>query len=111
MDPQIVQATLVMLTTSTLSKQILLFKDVEQVYICGGGTQNEFLVEQLESALHECELFTTEELGVDTDAVEAMTYAWLAYAYVNNIQGSIASVTGANKAAVLGSYCPGKSRK
>jgi anhydro-N-acetylmuramic acid kinase len=107
-DPQVVQATLVMLTTSTIAKQILEFKDVEQVYICGGGARNEFLVEELESELHECELFTTDELGVTTDAVEAMAFAWLAYAHVNKIQGSIASVTGASKGAILGTYCPGK---
>ena len=108
-DPQVVQATLVMLTTHTIAQQILQFKDVEQVYICGGGAQNEFLVEELESELHECELFTTDELGVESDAVEAMAFAWLAYAHINNIQGSIASVTGATKGAVLGTYCPGRA--
>ena len=107
-DPQVVQATLVMLTTQTIAKQVLQFKDVEQVYLCGGGARNEFLVEELESELHECELFTTEELGVEADAVEAMAFAWLAYAHINKIQGSVASVTGATKGAILGTYCPGR---
>jgi anhydro-N-acetylmuramic acid kinase len=107
-DPQVVQTTLVMLTTSTIAKQILKFKDVEQVYICGGGARNEFLVEELESELHECELFTTDELGVTADAVEAMAFAWLAYAHVNKIQGSVASVPGATRGAVLGTFCPGR---
>ena len=102
------QATLVMLTTHTIAKQVLQFKDVEQVYICGGGARNEFLVEELESELHECELFTTDELGVEADAVEAMAFAWLAYANVNKIQGSVASVTGATKGAVLGTFCSGR---
>jgi anhydro-N-acetylmuramic acid kinase len=100
-----------MLTTDTIAKQVLQFKDVEQVYICGGGVQNEFLVEELESSLHECELYTTDELGVEADAVEAMAFAWLAYAYVNNIQGSVPSVTGAAKGAVLGTFCPGREKK
>jgi anhydro-N-acetylmuramic acid kinase len=107
-DPQVVQATLVLLTTHTIAKQVLQFKDVEQVYLCGGGARNEFLVEELESELHECELFTTDELGVEADSVEAMAFAWLAYAHCNKIQGSVASVTGATKGAVLGTYCPGK---
>ena len=80
---------------------------MEQVYICGGGARNEFLVKKLRSELHECQLFTTDKLGVEADAVEAMAFAWLAYAHVNHIQGSIASVTGAAKGAVLGTYCPG----
>jgi anhydro-N-acetylmuramic acid kinase len=110
-DPQVVQATLVTLTTDTIAKQVLQFKDVEQVYICGGGVRNEFLVEELESSLHECELYTTDELGVEADAVEAMAFAWLAYAFVNNIQGSVPSVTGAAKGAVLGTFCPGREKK
>ena len=107
-DPQVVQATLVMLTVDTITKQVLQFEDVQQVYICGGGARNEFLVEALKSQLHKCELFTTDELGVEADAVEAMAFAWLAYAHMNNIQGSVASVTGALKGAVLGTYCPGR---
>ncbi|MFT4809382.1 MAG: anhydro-N-acetylmuramic acid kinase [Paraglaciecola sp.] len=109
-DPQVVQSTLVILTTSTIAKQVLQFKDVEQVYICGGGARNEFLVEELESELHECELFTTDELGVEADAVEAMAFAWLAYAHINKIEGSVASVTGATKGAILGTYCPGRKQ-
>ena len=105
-DPQVVQATLVMLTTNTIAKQISQFKDVEQVFICGGGAYNDFLVEQLESELHECELCLSDELGVSADAVEAMAFAWLAYAHLNNINGSIANVTGAERGAVLGTFCP-----
>jgi len=107
-DPQVVQTTLVMLTTHTIAKQVLQFKDVEQVYICGGGARNDFLVAELASELHECELFTTNKLGVEADAVEAMAFAWLAYAHINKIQGNITSVTGAKKRAILGTYCPGR---
>jgi anhydro-N-acetylmuramic acid kinase len=97
-----------MLTTDTIATQVLLFRDVEQVYICGGGARNEFLVEELKSKLNGCELFTTDERGVEADAVESMAFAWLAYAHVNKIQGSVASVTGATKGAVLGTFCPGR---
>lgn len=106
LDPQTVQATLVMLTTCTIAKQIQKFPDVEQVYVCGGGAKNEFLIEELESELHECELFTTDELGVEADAVEAMAFAWLAHAHINHTFGSVPSVTGAVKGAVLGTFCP-----
>ena len=105
-DPQTVQATLVALTTQTIVQQVRQFKDVEQVYVCGGGARNEFLMEELESELHACELFTTDELGVDPDAVEAMAFAWLAYAHIHKMEGSIASVTGAKQGAVLGTFCP-----
>lgn len=106
LTPEMVQATLVMFTTDTIIKHILQFADVEEVYVCGGGALNEFLLENLESELHECELYLTDELGVAADAVEAMAFAWLAYAHENKIPASISSVTGASRAAVLGTYCP-----
>ena len=105
---QTVQATLVMLTARSICKEIQQFKDVEQVYLCGGGAKNEFLVEELESELHECELFATDALSVSVDAVEAMAFAWLAYAHINGIQGSAPSVTGASRGAILGTFCPGR---
>jgi anhydro-N-acetylmuramic acid kinase len=105
---QTVQATLVMLTARTICKEIQKFTDVQQVFLCGGGAKNEFLVEELESELHECELCTTDELNVSADAVEAMAFAWLAYAHINSIQGSVASVTGASRGAILGTCCPGR---
>ncbi|MGS2721407.1 anhydro-N-acetylmuramic acid kinase [Paraglaciecola aestuariivivens] len=106
LSAQTVQATLIMLTTITISQQIQLFADVEQVYICGGGARNEFLMEELESELHESELYTTDELGVPADAVEAVAFAWLAYAYKHGIPGNVPSVTGASKATILGTFCP-----
>lgn len=106
LEPQMVQATLVALTTQSITKQVQQFNDVEEVYICGGGAQNEFLLEELESELHECELYTTDELGVTADAVEAMAFAWLAFAHLNKIPGNIRSVTGASRAAILGTFCP-----
>lgn len=106
LEPQTVQATLVMLTSQSIVKHIHQFSDVEEVYVCGGGALNEFLLEELESELHEIELFTTEELGIAAEAVEAMAFAWLAYAYNHKIAGNITSVTGASRAAILGTYCP-----
>jgi anhydro-N-acetylmuramic acid kinase len=91
----------------SIAQQVRKFDDVEQVYVCGGGAQNEFLMECLESDLHECELCYTDTLGIEPDAVEAMAFAWLAYAHINKISGNIPSVTGASKAVVLGTCCPG----
>jgi anhydro-N-acetylmuramic acid kinase len=107
MSPQAVQASLVSLSCNTIVEQIIKLGDVEQVYVCGGGARNEFLMECLENQLHECELNTTDALGIEPDAVEAMAFAWLAYAHQHGIEGSLASVTGASRGAVLGTFCPG----
>jgi anhydro-N-acetylmuramic acid kinase len=102
-----VQSTLVLLTCRTIAEQINRLVDVTQVFVCGGGSQNEFLMECLESELHECEFGTTDTLGIAADSVEAMAFAWLAFAHINAIEGNISSVTGADRGAVLGTFCPG----
>lgn len=107
LSPECVQSTLVLLTCRTITEQIIRLSDVSEVFVCGGGAQNEFLMECLENELHECELSTTDALGIAPDSVEAMAFAWLAYAHIHAIEGNIPSVTGARKAAVLGTFCPG----
>ncbi len=102
LSPQSVQATLVQLTAITVAKQIQHLKDVDQVFVCGGGAHNDFLMECLENELVECEVQTTQALGLSPDAIEAVAFAWLAYAYNQQQPGNIPSVTGASRAAVLG---------
>ncbi len=106
LEPQAVQATLVELTVQSIVSHIRQLGPVEQIYICGGGAHNDFLMAQLALALKGYELYKTDQLGVHTDAVEAMAFAWLAYAHLNHLPGSIASVTGATRDAVLGVFCP-----
>lgn len=105
-DEHSVQATLVMLTCHSIAQQVNLLKDVQQLYVCGGGAQNDFLMECLENELFDCELFATDELGIHPDAVEAMAFAWFAYAHQNKLPGNIPSVTGARRQAILGAYFP-----
>lgn len=105
-SPQSVQATLVLLTSMSIAQQIHRLHKVKEVFVCGGGAKNDFLMESLESELFDCELSTTDELGIDADAVEAVAFAWLAYAHVNKLNGNIPSVTGASRAAILGGFYP-----
>ncbi|WJG08895.1 anhydro-N-acetylmuramic acid kinase [Aliiglaciecola sp. LCG003] len=101
-----VQATLCMLTCCSIAQQINLLGDVEQVFVCGGGAQNDFLMDLLANELVEAQLSTTEELGILPDEVEAVAFAWLAFAHKNGIAGNLPSVTGASKKAILGGYFP-----
>ena len=106
LDPHRVQATLVLFTCLSIARQINAFKDVGDVYVCGGGAQNDFLMECLENELFDTRLHTTEELGVAPDAVEAVAFAWLAHAHLLREPGNLPSVTGASRAAVLGAHFP-----
>lgn len=101
-----VQTTLAMLTCCSIAQQINQRDDVDEVFVCGGGARNDFLMECLENELVECNLFTTDVLGISSDSLEAIAFAWLAYAYKSEIPGNIPSVTGANRYAILGGLYP-----
>lgn len=106
LSPQCVQATLAWFTALSVARHVNLFSDVDEVYVCGGGAYNDFLMECLASELHECQVLTTEALGIPPDAVEAAAFAWFAYAHVHRIHGNLPSVTGAKRSAILGALYP-----
>ncbi|WP_416306296.1 anhydro-N-acetylmuramic acid kinase [Neptunicella sp. SCSIO 80796] len=105
LDPQDVQATLLQLTAQNIADGLAELP-VAEVYICGGGARNLALMAALANVLPQCKIHTTEELGVDPDAVEGIAFAWLAYAHKNGISGNIPEVTGASRAAILGACYP-----
>ena len=101
-----IQATLTALTAKSIAKDIQALSKQSSVYLCGGGTKNDYLVQLLTDALnqnaHQHRVNTTQAKGVDSDALEAMAFAWLAFAYDHNIHGNIPAVTGASRSTVLG---------
>ncbi len=98
-----VQATLVQLTSKTISNVILslLSTSTMEIYICGGGAYNQALLAALEQDLQQKVKLTTE-LGIAPDWVEAGLFAWLAQLRLLEQPGNLPSVTGASKAVVLG---------
>lgn len=98
-----VQATLTELTATTIVEAVQKFFDKGELYICGGGAHNQFLLKRLTVlATPNFSVKTTETLGVHPDWVEALAFAWLAYQTNNRRTGNVPSVTGAEKAAILG---------
>lgn len=100
--PENIQATLTALTAHTIADAIKSLQSNAHVYLCGGGILNSYLVRLLKEALPDCSVLTTDDIGINSDALEAMAFAWLAYAFDHNIYGNIPAVTGASKATVLG---------
>lgn len=103
LPPQDVQATLLMLTAKSVADQLNVFS-TKSVYLCGGGALNQYLVSQLQTLLPNHKIYNTSALGIDSDAMEAMAFAWFAYCRVNNITVNLPSVTGARSAVVLGAW-------
>lgn len=100
--PEDVACTLVEFTAKTIIEQTLRFcPKVDSLYLCGGGTHNAYLVERIQT-LSPVLVETTEMLGVNSDWVEAIAFAWLAKQFVDGKPGNIPAVTGAAGPRILG---------
>ena len=103
LDPADVQATLLELTARTISVAISGHAPASQeILLCGGGTHNPVLVQRLKQLLTKQAIVTTGAYGIHPDAVEAITFAWLAKCRLENVPANIPAVTGATKKVVLG---------
>ena len=106
-DTADVQATLAMLTATSISKAIADFlPDTQEIYLCGGGYKNRHLVSLLKTQCSPVSIEDTAALGIDPDWVEAAAFAWLAKQALEGRPGNLPSVTGARSAAVLGEIYP-----
>ena len=90
-----IQRTLLELTALSI------FKDIEKtetklLIVCGGGTKNVCLMNRIKE-LCKINLKISDELGVSSDFMEAMAFAWLAYKRVHRSKVNLSSVTGAKK--------------
>ena len=105
-----IQATLLELTAAGISAAVSAHAPgTDEMLVCGGGIHNTALVQRLRSLLPRMDVTSTGEYGVNPDAVEAVTFAWLARQRLENIPANLPSVTGAENPVILGGvYEPGK---
>lgn len=104
-----VQATLAELTAIELAQAIgSVAPAATAIGVCGGGALNQHLMSRLQQALPGRAVGSTDAWGLAPEWVEATAFAWLAHQRLIGQPGSIPSVTGASRAAVLGGvYLPG----
>lgn len=103
-----VQATLAALTAASIAQAITTHAPgTEQVYICGGGAENGYLMGLLQQALGpDVSVASTAVLGVAPNQVEALAFAWLARRFELRLPGNLPAVTGARAPRVLGALYP-----
>ena len=96
-------ATLSELTAKSVAVQIERWGGAaEQVVVCGGGRMNSDLVSRLRGQLKSGQVLISDQLGVDGDAIEAATFAYLARCFMESEYGNVPSVTGATGPRILG---------
>lgn len=102
-SPIDIQATLAEFTATTILNAISQHFDHGDIFVCGGGAHNDFLMQRLQLlGENKFKITSTKQLGIDPDWVEAMAFAWLARQTLHHRTGNLPSVTGANSAAILG---------
>ncbi len=102
-------ATLTEFTAVTVADacRLLLPPAPTRVILCGGGSKNRFLVHRLQHLLPDSGISDSTRHGIDADTLEAQAFAWFAVRTLSGLPSSVASVTGARQAAVLGAIHPG----
>ena len=73
-----------------------------EIYLCGGGAHNQTLRNRLAALLPGCSVKTTDTLGVDSDYLEAIAFAWLAQQALHGKPANLPQVTGAKHPCILG---------
>jgi anhydro-N-acetylmuramic acid kinase len=108
LDPVIVLASLTELTARAIGLAIERWAaSAADVVVCGGGARNATLL----NALRRCvgarrPVLASDALGVPSDQVEALAFAWLAQCHVERRPGNVPVATGARGPRILGAYYP-----
>ena len=102
-----VQATLLELTCRTIAQAIQQHcVGAKEIYICGGGAHNQTLRNRLAALLPDSTVQTTNALGIDSDYLEAIAFAWLAQQTLLGQTANLPAVTGAKHPCLLGAIYP-----
>jgi len=82
---------------------------LDQLVVSGGGVHNKHLMQRLKELLPHVALVPINELGVHSDAKEALGFAILANETFELGTGNLPSVTGARHPVILGKVSYGKN--
>lgn len=74
----------------------------DQLIVGGGGSLNRTLMEAIRSCLPKCRIMTNEDLGLDSNAKEAVAFAVLANETLFESNNTVPTATGARHSVVMG---------
>jgi anhydro-N-acetylmuramic acid kinase len=102
-----VLATLTRLTAVTVADACRA-QGVTQLAVSGGGAHNPVMMRMIAEELPGVRLLSSDDLGVPSDAKEALAFAVLGFLTVHGLPATLPSATGARHASLLGSITPGR---
>ncbi len=79
---------------------------VEECLVSGGGVHNPLLMAELQAMLPQSYVHPLDDIGIPSDAKEAIAFAWLAAATKLGKTSNLPSATGARRNVILGSVTP-----
>lgn len=111
LPPEDLIATATAFTASAISENIRRFivkrGPLEEVIVGGGGVKNPVLMASIAERLAPISVQPFEGVGHESRAIEAMTFALLAYQTFHLRPTNIPTVTGARRPVLLGKIIPG----
>jgi anhydro-N-acetylmuramic acid kinase len=101
-----IQATLQRLTARSVATALVAHApETQDVLVCGGGAFNDGLMADLRDEIA-CPVRPTSDVNVPVQSVEALAFAWLAWAHVVGHKAGLPAVTGARHPNILGCRYP-----
>lgn len=80
--------------------------EIDELIVSGGGAKNKFLYQSLADYFgKETEVKVIDEIGISSDAKEAICFAVLANETISGNAANIPRTTGASRATILGKIC------
>jgi len=76
--------------------------NISEVWVCGGGVHNKALMKYMRECLYPISVGTVDDLGISSDAKEAIAFAVLANETIYGNPGNVPKATGASKCVILG---------
>jgi anhydro-N-acetylmuramic acid kinase len=106
LPPEDIIATISEITAISISGFINRFApEVEEIFLCGGGSKNRYIVSRLKDLLPGVEVLSTSDLGYNPDYIESMLWAYLGYCFVRGIRIESSRFTGARNTYIPGKLC------
>ncbi len=109
LTPADTMATLTALTVESIAAAYRDFgpATIDETIVSGGGARNPVLMDSLRVALPQTRIVSYDEVGLPSDAKEAVLFALLGHELLHGRPGALPRCTGATEAAVLGKLTPG----